>query len=225
MNLSVTPGEVRSAIEELNALSLHTVSNEVPKDNALLMLARMTEPIMSMALDMYDIMAKNEECIAIFQGRMTGDDVFDAGDSLHEELLLHRQDMTTYIVENKLWIEFGCVEGSLRAREVACYSRRFEGYRAFIRDLRVGYIALAKEIKQKEQCFAMAYMDCCNSMDFVASSLVDDFLLRFADPEDSVKSDIGQGILRELGGDHVLRLKLDRLQRYVESEHVVAART
>ena len=89
MTPPVTPSEIRSTIEELNALVLHTVANKVPEDDKLRLLARMTEPILSMALDLHDIMRKNKECCIIFHEWTMGEESIDAGNSGHEERLLH----------------------------------------------------------------------------------------------------------------------------------------
>ena len=64
---TMTPTDIGSAIEELGALSLHVVSNMVPNDYDLLMLARMTEPILNIAMDLHDVMAANKECCTIIR--------------------------------------------------------------------------------------------------------------------------------------------------------------
>ncbi len=220
---SITPDDIRCAIEELRALCLHTVANKVPEDYHLLIMARMTEPILSMALDLHVIMVKNREC---WKCSGEGDDSGnDRAESLRIELLLHRSDMSTHVVENELHIEFGNVEGSM-AEEVRNYSHRFDGYRSFISDLREGYMALAEEIKRKGRDFATPYVNYLSSMDLVASTLVDDFLLRFTDPGDSLDSSVGRRILQEcgIGRRRVLQLKMERLRQYVASEYAVRAR-
>ena len=88
---SLTPSEIGSAIGELNALMLHTVANKVTEDNQLLLFARMTEPILSIALDLHDIMAKNKECCIIFQHEWTDKESIYTSNSAHEERLLHRR--------------------------------------------------------------------------------------------------------------------------------------
>ena len=224
---TMTPTDIGSAIEELGALSLHVVSNMVPNDYDLLMLARMTEPILNIAMDLHDVMAANKECCTIIR-RLTGEETDrcnDREEALRDERYLHRCDMSTHIVENGLQIEFGSVEGSI-GEEVRSYTHRFDIYRSFISDLRGGYKALVEEMgKNNSRSFAAPYADCCSSMDSVASGLVDDFLLRFADPGKSLHSDIGRRILQECGSGsrHVLRLKMERLQQYVESEYAIRA--
>ena len=137
---SLTPSEIGSAIGELNALMLHTVANKVTEDYQMLLFARMTEPILSIALDLYDIMKKNKECSIIFHEWVTDDERIDTSNYAHGRTLLHRSDMTKNLVKYELHIDFGSVEGY--AKEIATYSHRFDGYRSLIRSLRDGYVEL-----------------------------------------------------------------------------------
>ena len=226
---SLTPIEIGSAIGELNALMLNAVGNKVTEDNQLLLFARMSEPILRMTLDLYDIMINNKECCIIFNGWMTDEERIDTEKSEHEETLLHRNDISKLMVKHYLAVDFENVEGY--AKEIVSYSHRFDEYTSLIQKLRDGYVELVKYIQPEtiafgtnvgERRYAALYVDCCRSMDGVASNLVDIFLLRFTDPADSIKSILGRRIWHH-HKNHPLLKDIKGLRGYVGWEGSIAA--
>ena len=160
---------------------------------------------------------------------MTDEERIDAKKSEHEETLLHRNDMSKRMVKDYLHVDFENVRGY--AKEIVTYSHRFDEYTSLIQRLRDGYVELVKYIQPEtiafgtnvgERRYAALYVDCCRSMDDVASNLVDIFLLRFTDPADSIKSILGRRIWHH-HKNHPLLKDIKGLRGYVGWEGSIAA--
>ena len=88
-------------------------------------------------------MQTNSICYKAFQEWAYNTSAHNLTNSHTEEILLHRNDMSTEVVENERFLDFGNLEGSLVA-EVSEYSHRFNEYSVPIKNVRDGYIALGK---------------------------------------------------------------------------------
>ncbi len=218
----ITPQEINEAVIIFHEILLK--KDLYPRDQDLLMAARMTPPIIDMAISLHSLMDVNRFCFMRYFRRSQVDDEDGSPNFPNQstEFFLHRCDMSTHVEEHCLFIDFGNREGSI-CEEVTNLSHRFDEYKEFISNTRDGFDALQEATDQmqfktrEERDFAAAYTQCSEDMENILIQLVDAFQLNFMDPRKLIQSAIGQRILNEVGS-RVLKVKLERLQEYLDSE-------
>lgn len=225
--LAITHMETQNAVEEFRALSLHIISHNVLRDNQLCEIARMTLPIINISQNLFDIMEANSICYKAFQEWAYNTNAHNLTNSHTEEILLHRNDMSTEVVENNLFLDFENLEGSLAA-EVSEYSHRFDEYSLPIKNVRDGYIALTKFVAKPDPIFfssdaekkdlALCYIDKFEAMHSILSVLVESFQLHFSDPVKFMNSPSAQSTITQ----HPLALKIHRLQEFLAEQFDIA---
>ena len=218
----ITPQEINEAVITFHEILLK--KDMYLRDQELLQAARMTSPIIDMAISLHSLMDVNRSCFSRYFRRSQVD--YDDGSpnfpTCSTEFFLHRCDMSTHVEELGLFIDFGNREGSI-CEEVTEFSHRFDEYKVFISNTRDGFDALHEATDQmafrteEERDLAAGYTRCSEDMENILMQLVDAFQLNFMDPRNLSRSVIGQRMLNEVGG-RVLRFKLERLQQYLDSE-------
>ena len=213
----ITPDEINYAVIVFHEILLK--KDLYPLDQDLLQAARMTSPIIDMAISLQHLMDVNRESFLRCHSRQRFP-------TYSTEFFLHRSDMSTYVEENNLFIDFGNREGSI-GEAVTEFSSRFIEYKPFIREIKQRFCQLRDATNdtqfgtKKERDFVRGYDQCRQDMEHILLQLVDAFQLNFMDPRKLIESDIGQRLLRE-PGTMVLRAKIDRLQEYLDTEFQIA---
>jgi hypothetical protein len=225
----LSPSEITEAAIIFNEINLQR-ELYLPRDKVLLGAARMTLPILSMAITFHSIMEHNRQCIQRYHSRIDITDALNDRTSYFPtqstEFFLHRSDMSTYVEEHDLCLDFGNAEGSL-GEEVSLYSHRFDEYIEFINDIKLGYTSLCEKtssmkfVTEEEKEWALQYVQCCRDMELIIQQLVDGFQLNFMDPCKLLNSAFGVSLFNERGSI-LVRRKLDRLQEHLDYELSIA---
>ena len=226
----ITPSEITDAAIIFHEINLQRALY-LPRDKVLLGAARMSLPILSMAITFHSIMEHNRQCISRYHSQIDITDALNDRTSYFPteatDFFLHRSDMSIYVEEYDLCLDFGNVEGSL-GEEVSLYSHRFDEYIDFINNINVGYNSLCEKtcsmefVTEEEKEWALQYVQCCRDMELIIQQLVDCFQLNFMDPCKLLNSAFGVSLFNERGSV-LVRRKLDRLQEHLEYELSIAA--
>ena len=234
-NLPITPNEISEAVVIFHEILL-LKDLYLPRDKLLLKAARMTLPILELAITFFQIMDRNRTCFSSYHSRypviVENHDSHNYYPTHTEEFFLHRFDMSIYVEEHHLNLDFGNLEGSV-CKEINEYSHRFDEYLPYVERIKVGYDALSEIIDplspkqpikfelKKERDWALQYVQCCKDMEVIILQLVDGFQLNFTDALNLPNSSLGREIFQE-SGTVGLQLKLRSLKEHLDEEIDVA---
>ena len=221
----ITPDEITDAVISFHQLLLEKYLY-LPRDKELLEAARMTPVLIRLSLDLYSILQMNRDSFSKYHDQnphITRDhDINGYFPDYETDFYLHRSDMSIYIEEHELWLDFGNRDGT-QGEEVTRYSHRFDEYLPIVERVKDGYEALIQKIKpdspkykmtftsDEENKWAFQYVQCCRDMELVAMQLVDGLQLHFTDAVTFRNSRLGREILNERGSI-LLERKLTELE-------------